>query len=532
MTGLHTLDPNPSGQPTVLLMHGLGAESTSWILQMPVLSEAGFRPIAPDAPGFGSSPYDGSGWNIRRVAVQMSDLLGELGSGPAHIVGLSMGGVIAQQFALDFPQLTRKLVLVSTFTVLRPQGLKGWAYFIRRAAALLTRGMNAQAQVVARHIFPEPQDEGLREMYLASVRRANPQAYRRAMLALGSFDSSKRLGEIHAPTLVISGSEDGTIPPERQKKLSEGIPSARQVIIPKAGHAVSVDQAERFNQLLLDFLKRMKSHDMKYETLQNIRIPKIGFGTWKLGGESQAEPALESRSMNALRSALELGYTHFDTAEYYAGGHAEELLGRAVREAGLPRESLFITTKVSQEHLRYADVLHSCENSLRRLDMDFIDLYLIHWPSADMDLADTFRALNKLVRDGKVRHLGVSNFNLKLLKHAVSLSETELITNQVSYSLPDRTCVENGVLGYCQENDILLTAYSPVKRRFIRGDRALQELARSRGATPQQIALAWLVRQPRVITIPMSLNPQHQAENLAAADIVLSEAELAPFRHL
>jgi diketogulonate reductase-like aldo/keto reductase len=146
-----------------------------------------------------------------------------------------------------------------------------------------------------------------------------------------------------------------------------------------------------------------------------------------------------------------------------------------------------------------------------------------------MDLAETFRALNKLVTDGKVRHLGVSNFNLKLLKEAVTLAETKLLTNQVSYSLPDRTCVENGVLAFCQENDILLTAYSPVKRRFIRGNNPLRELARMRGVTPEQIALAWLVQQPRVITIPMSFNPQHQAENLAAAEIVLTESELVPF---
>jgi diketogulonate reductase-like aldo/keto reductase len=265
---------------------------------------------------------------------------------------------------------------------------------------------------------------------------------------------------------------------------------------------------------------------MRYETVQNLRIPKIGFGTWTIGGESRAEPAQDARSMAALRSALELGYTHFDTGEYYAAGHAEELLGRAVRESGLAREAMFITSKVSPEHLDFEDVLHSCENSLRRLGLDYLDLYLIHWPRRGMHLEETFRALNKLVEDGKVRHLGVSNFNLPLLEEAVALSETKLLTDQVSYSLPDRTCVKNGVLAYCQENDILLTAYSPVKRRFIRGNKPLQELARRHAVTPQQIALAWLVDQPCVITIPVSFNPQHQAENLAAADIVLQESEL------
>ncbi len=266
---------------------------------------------------------------------------------------------------------------------------------------------------------------------------------------------------------------------------------------------------------------------MRYETIRNLAIPKIGFGTWTIGGENNAETAQDARSLAALRSALELGYTAFDTAEMYAAGHAEELLGQAIRTARLNREALFITSKVSPEHLGYEQVLRSCETSLRRLGMDYVDLYLIHWPRRGMNLVEAFRALNKLVTDGKARHLGVSNFDLKLLEKSVALSETPLLTNQVSYSLPDRTYAKNGVLAYCQANDILLTAYSPVKRRFIRGNRPLQALAKQRGATPQQIALAWLVRQPRVITIPMSFNPQHQAENLAAADMELGQAELA-----
>jgi len=265
---------------------------------------------------------------------------------------------------------------------------------------------------------------------------------------------------------------------------------------------------------------------MRYETLHNLRLPKIGFGTWTIGGDTRPDHARDARSLAALRSALGLGYTHFDTAEYYADGHAEELLGQAIRLSGTRRESVFVTSKVSPEHLGYADVLRSCGNSLRRLGMDYLDLYLIHWPRLGMNLPEAFRALNQLVAEGRVRHLGVSNFNLKLLQAAVVLSETPLLTNQVSYSLPDRTCVKNGVLGYCQENGILLTAYSPVKRRFVRGNKPLKALAKARGVTPQQVALAWLVRQPRLITIPMSFDPQHQADNLAAADLELTEAEL------
>jgi diketogulonate reductase-like aldo/keto reductase len=143
-----------------------------------------------------------------------------------------------------------------------------------------------------------------------------------------------------------------------------------------------------------------------------------------------------------------------------------------------------------------------------------------------MKLEETFRALNQLVRQGKVLHLGVSNFNLKQVKQSATLCETPLLTNQVSYSLPDRTYVKNGVLAYCQENEILLTAYSPVKRRNIKSNQTLAAIAKAHGATREQIALAWLAMQPRVITIPMSFNPQHQAENLAAADLVLSEEEM------
>jgi diketogulonate reductase-like aldo/keto reductase len=265
---------------------------------------------------------------------------------------------------------------------------------------------------------------------------------------------------------------------------------------------------------------------MRYETFHNQPIPKIGFGTWQIGGRGTADPSTDEQSLAALHSALVLGYTHFDTAEAYAAGHAEELLGQAIREMAVPRQTVFITSKVSPSHLQYDEVLRCCEASLRRLQMDYLDLYLIHWPQVGMKLPETFRALNKLVQDGMVRHLGVSNFNLKQLKQSVALCETPLFTNQVSYSIPDRKYAKNGVLAYCQENGILLTAYSPVKRRAVASSRKLKAIAQERDLTSQQIALAWLATQPQVITIPMSFNPQHQAENLAAADLVLSAEEM------
>lgn len=265
---------------------------------------------------------------------------------------------------------------------------------------------------------------------------------------------------------------------------------------------------------------------MKHESLHGLSIPKIGFGAWSIGGDSTPNRSLDSKSLTALRSALEAGYTHFDTAEMYAGGHSEELIGEAVRRSGKKREEIFITSKVTESHLRYDDVLTACKNSLRRLNMDYIDLYLIHWPGTGTQYEETFRALNKLARDGKVKHLGVSNFDLKLLKQAQALSETPIITNQVPFSISDRSYVKNGMLDYCQQNDIILTAYSPVDQGKLRSNKTLESIAKARNASIFQIALAWVISHPRVITIPMSFNPQHIQENFDAAEIELTKEEI------
>jgi diketogulonate reductase-like aldo/keto reductase len=265
---------------------------------------------------------------------------------------------------------------------------------------------------------------------------------------------------------------------------------------------------------------------MKYESIGKLTLPKIGFGTWEIGGGSTANRSVDSQSLSALHSALKLGYTHFDTAEMYAAGHTEELLGQAIRESGINRDALFITTKVSPEHLHSDAVLKSFEGSLHRLGLDFLDLYLVHWPNSGINLVDTFHALNKLVRDGRVLHLGVSNFNLKLLKQAQALTESHILTDQVPYSIDDLAYVKNGVLEYCQGNDILLTAYSPLKVGRLKMNKTLASIAGSHTVTPYQIALAWLASQRRVITIPMSFDPQHQKENLDAAEIKLTQSEI------
>jgi pimeloyl-ACP methyl ester carboxylesterase len=251
---IHYLDPNPAGSPAVLFLHGLGADATSWAFQFPPLIQAGMRPIAVDVPGFGKSDYDGRGWGVSRMAALTAGLMGELNTGPAYICGLSMGGTIAQQLVLDFPHLARKLILVSTFTVLRPESLGTWLYFAQRLLLVHTVGLKYQAPVVARHVFSAPEDELLRQELIERITSADPRAYRAAMRSLGWFDSRKRLKQIKIPVLVITGDRDQTVSPLRQKMLAEGIPGARQLVIAGAGHGVSVQKPVEFNLAMMDFL--------------------------------------------------------------------------------------------------------------------------------------------------------------------------------------------------------------------------------------------------------------------------------------
>jgi diketogulonate reductase-like aldo/keto reductase len=272
-------------------------------------------------------------------------------------------------------------------------------------------------------------------------------------------------------------------------------------------------------------MKGKSMAEMNYvELYSGQALPVLGLGTWDIGGGTYADRSRDAQAKKALQSAIEIGYTHFDAAEIYGAGHTEELIGEVL--AGYDRESFFITTKVNPGNLRYQDVLRALEGSLKRLRMDYVDLYLIHWPSRQIPLEETFQALNQLVERGSVRHVGVSNFSLDLLKQSQALSGTPVVTNQVPYSVRDREYVRNGVLGYCQANGILLTAYSPLKRGVL-SDPAVRRVASRRGASPAQVALSWLLGQPGVITIPKSSNRKRQEENYAALALELTAEEMS-----
>ncbi len=252
-TRFYFQDPNPAGKPLVLLLHGLGADSTSWGYQIPLLVGMKMRPISVDLPGFGKSIYTGRNWKIRLIASDIADLIRSLTSSTITVVGISMGGTVALQLCLDYPELVERLVLVSTFATLRPKRVHEWIYLISRFIRANLRGVNAQAEMVAQRIFPNPEQEILRETLVQQIHQADPNAYVSAMRALGIFNVTKRLHEISIPTLVISGKDDTTVPLENQNELANKIHGAQQVVIPGGGHAIIAEQPELFNQILFEF---------------------------------------------------------------------------------------------------------------------------------------------------------------------------------------------------------------------------------------------------------------------------------------
>ena len=251
---IHFLDPAPENGHPILLLHGLGADSRSWGYQFSALASSGFRPIAVDLPGFGQSAPLQSGWNIPAVADQMASWLSVSGYGNIPVVGISMGGTVALQLAISHPEVVSSLILVSTFACLRPRNLHTASYLFRRFVSVAMRGGASQAEMVAWHLFPLPEQKELRTAMVDLIHETDPGVYKAAMSALATFDVRKKLATIRAPVLVISGEQDATVPLDNQRELVEHIPGARMVIIPGARHAVTADHPDSFNAAMLAFL--------------------------------------------------------------------------------------------------------------------------------------------------------------------------------------------------------------------------------------------------------------------------------------
>lgn len=239
-------------------------------------------------------------------------------------------------------------------------------------------------------------------------------------------------------------------------------------------------------------------------------MPVIGFGTM----------TFPARAAELVTAAIDAGYRHIDTARKYG---TEQAVGEGIRAAGVPREELFLTTKVTEENAREADFMRSVETSLATIGVDYVDLLLIHWPQPKVPLAETVGALAKAKRQGLTRHVGVSNFTVALLDDAVRLCPEPLVANQVEYHAYLK---QDKLLEACRRHGVILTAYCPVARGKLLDDPVLTEIAQSKGKTVAQVALRWLIQHPMVAVVPRAIEEAHIVENLDIFDFELSEEEM------
>lgn len=248
-------------------------------------------------------------------------------------------------------------------------------------------------------------------------------------------------------------------------------------------------------------------------------MPVFGIGSWRMG----EDPQLFQSEVAVIRAALELGVRLVDTAEMYGEGGAEEVIGEAIRGR---RDELFLVSKFYPHNASYSGVIAACERSLRRLDCDYIDLYLLHWPGG-IPLSQTFSALHELQQRGWIRDFGVSNFDHADLQAIPAEDQDRLGCNQVFYNLAHRE-VEWQVADWCERHATPIMAYSPLDQggALLRAP-VIAEVAARHQATPAQIALAWLLHQPRTVVIPKSSRSARTAENFASVDIDLSAADLS-----
>ena len=251
---------------------------------------------------------------------------------------------------------------------------------------------------------------------------------------------------------------------------------------------------------------------MEHIDAGGARIPKLGLGTMQNEDE---------QGVDAVRTALDLGYRHIDTAQLYDN---EDAVGKGIAAADVDREEVFLTTKVWRSNFRHDDVIDSVEESLAKLDIDYIDLLLIHWPHKRVPFAETLGAMEELRERGLIKHIGVSNFTGDQLREAIRLTDSPIVANQVLYH---PYYDQSDLLEVCREEDVALTAYSPLARGAVLDDDVLASIGERYDKSAPQVALRWLVQQDGVAAIPKASSREHLASNLAVFDFELTEAEMA-----
>lgn len=266
--------------------------------------------------------------------------------------------------------------------------------------------------------------------------------------------------------------------------------------------------------------------NLKFKNLgnTNTKIPSIGLGTGT--GFKDIGKKRDQELIYILQKALDLGINFIDTAEVYFDGHAEKLIGKAFKKN---RKKIFIATKFSPEHCSYREVLKAVEGSLKRLQIDYIDLYQIHWPNPIVHIEETLKALEKLVKMGKVKHIGVSNFSLRQLKNTQKASKLPIVSLQAEYNLLERS-IEYDLLPYCEEKKITIIAYTPLNSGSIlkkeKNSKIFSNLSKKYNKTASQIILNFLISHPVVVAIPATTNIFHLEENAKSSEFVLEKKDI------
>jgi aryl-alcohol dehydrogenase-like predicted oxidoreductase len=259
----------------------------------------------------------------------------------------------------------------------------------------------------------------------------------------------------------------------------------------------------------------------------NEYIPALGQGTMGLGGFLEVDKDDDFDYIKTIKLGIDYGLTFIDTAEAYGDGHAEELVGRAVSNQ---RSRVFIATKVSPENLAYEKIIQACEGSMKRLATEYIDLYQIHWPNPEVPIKDTMEAMKYLREQGKIRFVGASNFSLEQIQESMEIFGKEgFISVQSEYNLFDRS-IEYDILPFCEKNDLLTIAYSPLDQGYIAQGHSrietLENIAHKYGKTLAQTVLNWLVSHPNVIAIAKAVKPEHIRQNATATDFEIDQADI------
>ena len=272
---------------------------------------------------------------------------------------------------------------------------------------------------------------------------------------------------------------------------------------------------------------------MEYKNLINgKKIPSIGLGTWLMGGDTNADYSKDKETIAIIKKAIEIGYTLIDTAEMYGNGHCEELIGRAIVDSN--REDLFLVSKVLNTHLQYDKVIQACKNSLKRLDTDYLDMYLIHAPNREVPLEETIKAMNVLAKEGLVKTIGVSMFSLELLKKAQTLSDAPIVAHQIEYSILARnkgrygevTNMEKELVPYHQKEGIITMAVRPVERGLLINNIIVKQIAEKYNKSPAQVAINWLIIKEGIVAIPKASKEEHLKDNLGALGWKIKSADL------